>query len=46
MAEIGLEALTRDLSGGRDGAFVGPEVTVPGSGSAQGRLLGLSGRTP
>ena len=46
LAELGLSALTPALAGGRDGAFFGPEVTVSGSGSAQDRLLGLSGRTP
>ena len=46
LAEIGLMALTPALAGGRDAAFFSAEVSVPGSASAQDRLLGLSGRTP
>ena len=46
LAEIGLQALTPALSGGRDSAFFGAEVTVSAGASAQDRLLGLSGRTP
>ena len=46
LAELGLMALTGALSGGWEGGFFGPEVTVPASASVQDRLIAYSGRTP
>ncbi|HIM62694.1 MAG TPA: TIGR03086 family protein [Dehalococcoidia bacterium] len=46
LAELGLMALTGALSGGREGGFFGPEVTIAAAAIIQDRLIAYSGRTP
>lgn len=46
LAEVCIQCLTPAVAGGREMGFFGNEVSIPGSGSVQDRLLGLTGRTP